>query len=151
MAEKKVFLVPTDASWEMWADEYGANSPYFAGNKALFERTHKRLKRAIDLGVPVAAGSDVYYHHKWTRGVASVMRMVRSMREAEISPIEIIRTATMRAAALVGWQDRIGSIQEGKFADLIAVRGDPLQDITVLEHVAFVLKGGAIIKNDFSQ
>ena len=151
MAEKKVFLVPTDASWEMWAEEFGADSPYFASNKALFERTHKRLRRAIDLGVPLATGSDVYYESKWTRGLASVMRMVRPMREAGISPIEIIRAATIRAAELLGWQDRIGSIREGKFADLIAVRGDPLQDITVLEHVAFVFKGGVIIKNDFSQ
>jgi imidazolonepropionase-like amidohydrolase len=151
MAEKKVFLVPTDVSWEMWAEEYGADSPYFARNKALFERTHQRLKRALDLGVPVAAGSDVYYQHKWTRGVASVMRMVRSMREAGISPIEIVRAATLRAAELLGWQDRVGSIKEGKLADLIAVQGDPLQDTTVLEHVAFVLKGGVIIKNDVSR
>lgn len=149
MAEKKVFLVPTDASWEMWVEEAGANSPYAAQTKSLFERTQKRLRRAIELGVPVAAGSDAYYQYKWTRGVASVMRMVRSMRDAGIPPMEIIRAATIRAAELLGWQDRIGSIKEGKFADLIAVRADPLDDITVLEHVAFVLKGGAIIKNDF--
>lgn len=150
MAEKKVFLVPTDASWDMWAEENGATSQYAAQNKAVFEGTQKRLRRAVELGVPVAAGSDVYYRHKWTRGVSSIMRMVRSFRDAGIPPIDIIRAATIRAAELIGWQDRVGSIMEGKFADLIAVPSDPLQDITVLEHVAFVMKGGTVIKNDLT-
>ncbi len=150
MAEKKVFLVPTDASWDLWVELAGANSPYAAQTKSLFERTQRRLRRAIELGVPVAAGSDVYYRHRGrTRGEVSVMRIVRSFRDAGIPPMEIIRAATIRAAELLGWQDRTGSIKEGKFADLIAVRGDPLQDITVLEHVVVVIKGGVIIKNDF--
>ena len=151
MAAKKVFLVPTDASWEMWVEVNGANSPYAAQTQSVFERAQKRLRRAIELGVPVAAGSDNYYQFKWTRGVASVMRIVRSSRDAGVSPIEIIRSATIRAAELLGWQDRLGSIKEGKFADLIAVEGNPLQDITVLERVSFVVKGGVVIKNELSR
>ncbi len=151
MAEKKVFLVPTDASWDMWVSVNGADSPYAAQTKSVFERTQKRLRRAIELGVPMAAGSDNYSQFKWTRGVASVMRMVRSSRDAGVSPIEIIRGATVRAAELLGWQDRLGSIKEGKFADLIAVEGNPLQDITVLERVGFVVKGGVVIKNELSR
>jgi imidazolonepropionase-like amidohydrolase len=150
MAEKKTFLVPTDASWDMWLAENPA-SPYAAQNKATFGRTQKRLKSAVDLGVPVAAGSDVYYRHQWPRGVASIMRMVRSFRDAGVLPIDIVRAATIRAAELMGWQDRAGSIKEGKFADLIAVQADPLQDITVLENVAFVMKGGRVIKNDLAR
>ena len=150
MAEKKVFLVPTDASWDMWVEVNGVNSPYAAQTKSVFEGTQKRLRRAIELGVAVAAGSDNYYQFKWTHGVASIMRIVRSSRDAGVSPIEIIRGATIRAAELLGWQDRLGSIREGKFADLIAVEGNPLQDITVLEHVSFVVKGGVVIKNEFS-
>lgn len=150
MAAKKVFLVPTDASWDMWVEINGADSPYAAQTKSVFERTQKRLRRAVELGVPVAAGSDVYYRFKWTRGVASIMRIVRSARDAEIPPMDIIRPATIRGAELIGWQDRLGSIKEGKFADLIAVPADPLQDITVLEHVAFVMKAGTVIKNDLT-
>lgn len=151
MAEKKVFLVPTDASWDMWVEVNGANSPYAAQTKSVFEGTQKRLRRAIELGVPVVAGSDKYHEDKWTRGIASVMRIVRSFRDAGVSPIEIIRSATIRAAELLGWQDRLGSIREGKFADLIAVEGNPLQDITVLEHVGFVVRGGVVIKNELSR
>ena len=62
-------------------------------------------------------------------------------------PLEIIRAATINAAELLGWQNRIGTIEPGRFADLIAVEGDPLKDITELEHVKFVMKGGTIIKD----
>lgn len=149
MAEKNIFLVPTDASWDMWVQINGSNSPYAVQTKSVFEGTQKRLRRAVELGVPVALGSDDYYQAKWTRGVASVMRMVRSSRDAGLSPMEIVRYATIRGAQLLGAQDRLGSIKEGKIADIIAVEGDPLKDITVLENVKFVIKGGIVIKNDW--
>lgn len=66
------------------------------------------------------------------------------------TPIEAIRAATMSAADLMGWQDRVGSIDAGKYADLIAVAGDPLADAKELEHVKFVMKGGAVVKNEFA-
>jgi imidazolonepropionase-like amidohydrolase len=59
-----------------------------------------------------------------------------------------LQAATRSAADLMGWQDRVGSIQPGKFADLVAVSGDPLADITELERVKFVMKGGAVLRND---
>jgi imidazolonepropionase-like amidohydrolase len=59
-----------------------------------------------------------------------------------------LRAATSSAADLMGWQDRVGSIEHGKFADLIAVQGDPLADITELETVKFVMKGGVVVRND---
>lgn len=65
-------------------------------------------------------------------------------------PLEAIRAATMNAAELLGWQNRVGTLEPGKYADLIAVEGDPLVDITVLQHVKFVMKGGAVVKNTFS-
>lgn len=77
------------------------------------------------------------------------MRIVRSFRDAGMPPIDIIRSATIRSAELLGWQDRVGSIKEGKLADIIAVQADPLHDITALEHVGFVMKDGRIIKNEF--
>jgi imidazolonepropionase-like amidohydrolase len=62
-----------------------------------------------------------------------------------MTPSQAIQAATTVAAEMMGWQDRIGSIEKGKFADVIAVSGDPLQDITELERVKFVMKGGQII------
>ncbi len=75
--------------------------------------------------------------------------MFRAYTEAGMSPLEIIRAATVNNAELLaGERALFDVIEAGKFADLIAVAGDPLKDITELERVRFVMKGGAIIKND---
>jgi imidazolonepropionase-like amidohydrolase len=63
-------------------------------------------------------------------------------------PIEAIRAATLNAAELMGWMDRVGMIEQGKYADIIAVDGDPLADITVLQHAKWVMKGGAVVKGE---
>jgi imidazolonepropionase-like amidohydrolase len=62
--------------------------------------------------------------------------------------MEIIHAATINAAELLGWKDRIGTLEVGKLADIVAVPGDPLKDITELERVKFVMKGGVVIKNE---
>jgi imidazolonepropionase-like amidohydrolase len=62
----------------------------------------------------------------------------------------VIRAITVNAAEMLGWQDRIGAIEPGNFADLIAVSGDPVADMTELEHVGFVMKNGEVVKNDFA-
>ncbi len=64
-----------------------------------------------------------------------------------MKPAEALQAATVNAAELLGLSDQIGSIEAGKFADVIAVSGDPLADITKMDNVVFVMKGGAIIKN----
>jgi imidazolonepropionase-like amidohydrolase len=63
--------------------------------------------------------------------------------------LDVIRAITTNAAEMLGWQDRIGAIEPGKFADLIAVTGDPIADIRELERVRFVMKDGRTIRNDF--
>jgi imidazolonepropionase-like amidohydrolase len=67
-----------------------------------------------------------------------------------LSPLEAIRAATTNAAELMGWQDKVGSLEPGKYADVIAVSGDPIANVGELEHVKFVMKDGAIVKNDFA-
>ena len=68
-----------------------------------------------------------------------------------MKPLDAIQSATISAAALIGIPDKIGSLEPGHYADLIAVNGDPLSDVKVLENVKFVLKGGAVIKNDLGK
>jgi imidazolonepropionase-like amidohydrolase len=63
-----------------------------------------------------------------------------------MTPMQAIQSATVNAADLLGWSDRVGSIRTGRYADIVAVDGDPLRDITQLEHVTFVMKGGVVYK-----
>ena len=67
-----------------------------------------------------------------------------------MSPAKAIQAGTMTNAEVLGWQDRMGSIEKGKFADIVAVSGDPLADITELQRIKFVMKGGKVIKNDIA-
>ena len=64
--------------------------------------------------------------------------------------LDVIRAITTNAAEMLGWQDRIGAIEPGEFADLVAVSGDPIADVYELERVKFVMKDGQVIRNDFS-
>jgi imidazolonepropionase-like amidohydrolase len=84
-----------------------------------------------------------------TRGQSTAI-MFPALREVGMTPMEIIRAVTTSAAELLGWQDRVGAIEPGKFADLIAVAGDPISDISELEHVRFVMKDGQVVRNDLA-
>jgi imidazolonepropionase-like amidohydrolase len=64
-----------------------------------------------------------------------------------LPPLVAIQAATVNAADLLGWSDRVGTLEPGKFADIVAVDGDPVADVSTLEHIRFVMKGGEIIKN----
>lgn len=159
MAEKKIYLVPTDSPVDGYIDMMRKPKNLTPAQlkqeeqqiRFGFSFSRKRLERAIKAGVPIAAGSDMYY--LWpgkTRGQAS-LAMVRAYAESGMTPLEIIRAATLNASDLLGWQNSVGSIEPQKYADMIAVEGDPLNDISELERVRFVMKGGAVIKYDFAK
>jgi len=106
------------------------------------------IQRVLKSGVKYAIGSDMWFSYPGkTRGQATAI-MFDAMRELGLSPIDIVRASTINAAELIGWQDKVGVIEPGKYADIIAISGDPLQDITELERVRFVMKGGAVVKNE---
>lgn len=152
--DKGIFLVPTDGPAEDYRDFFSAYnlSPAQVESqlKSMAANLSGRLQRARKAGVKIAAGSDMYYADpKRTRGQASLRMLIAYQQEGMPAP-EIIRTATIDAAELLGWQDRVGSIEPGKLADMIAVPGDPLQDISALEQVKFVMKGGAVVRDELS-
>jgi len=108
------------------------------------------LPRVLKSGVKFAAGSDMcWFYPGKTRGEASAATFVH-LRAAGIPPLDVIRAITVNAAEMLGWQDRIGSIEPGKFADLVAVAGDPIADITEIERVRFVMKDGQVVRNDLT-
>jgi len=82
-----------------------------------------------------------------TCGESSVATLL-NLRKAGVSALEVIRAITVNAAEMLGWQDKIGAVEPGKFADLVAVAGDPVADITELERIRFVMKDGKVIRND---
>jgi imidazolonepropionase-like amidohydrolase len=109
------------------------------------------VQRVLKSGVKFAAGSDMCWSYPGkTRGQASVATFV-NLGEARTPALDVIRAITVNAAEMLGWQDRVGAVEPGKFADLVAVAGDPVADVTELEHVGFVMKGGQVIRNDFAE
>lgn len=110
--------------------------------EALVGRTQREnFRKAVQAGAKVAFGSDAgVYPHGWNG------KQFAKMVEWGMTPMQAIKAATTDAAELLGWRDRVGSVEAGRFADLIAVAGDPLTDITELERVSFVMKGGVVYK-----
>jgi imidazolonepropionase-like amidohydrolase len=102
----------------------------------------QRLSHAFKEGVKVAFGTDAaVYPHGMNAGEFGVMVKMG------LPPLVAIQAATVNAADLLGWSDRVGTLEPGKFADIVAVDGDPVADVTTLEHIRFVMKGGEVIKN----
>jgi imidazolonepropionase-like amidohydrolase len=101
------------------------------------------VRRALDAGVRITYGTDsgVYPHALVARQFAVYVR-------CGMSPLDAIRSATIVAADCMGWADRVGTLEPGRFADLVAVEGDPLTDVTVLERPVVVVKGGSVVRHD---
>jgi len=159
MRDKGVFL---DITPTFWGGSFTrilegsiVMSPAMRSKEATADdRTRQRslsfMQRILKSGVKYAAGSDMCWAYPGkTRGEASAL-MFGHLREAGMPSLDILRAVTSNAAEMLGWQDRVGAVDPGKFADLIAVTADPIADIGVLEQVRFVMKGGQVIRNDLS-
>jgi len=108
------------------------------------------VRRVIRSGVKFAAGTDMCWHYPGkTCGQAATSRFP-ALHEAGMPSLDVIRAITTNAAEMLGWQDRVGAIEPGKFADIIAVSADPVADISELERVRFVMKGGQVVRNELS-
>jgi imidazolonepropionase-like amidohydrolase len=104
----------------------------------------QNAKKAFAAGVKVAFGTDAaVYPHGLNAGEFHVYVKLG------MAPLAAIQTATINAADLLGWTKQVGTLEPGKFADIIAVDGDPTKDVTILEHVKFVMKGGVVYKNEY--
>jgi imidazolonepropionase-like amidohydrolase len=91
----------------------------------------------------MAYGTDAgVYPHGWNG------KQFAKMVEWGMTPMQAIQSATVNGADLLGWSDKVGEISTGHFADIVAVTGDPLKDITELERVKFVMKGGTVYRNE---
>jgi imidazolonepropionase-like amidohydrolase len=128
-----------------WIATEGSNLGYatevIEKNEHVAEAQRQSFARCLQAGVRIAFGSDcgMFPHRYAARQFAHYVRN-------GLSPMQAILSATLWAAELIGWEDRIGSIEPGFWADLVAVKGDPTKDITVLESVDFVMKGGQVVK-----
>lgn len=108
------------------------------------------VQRVLKSGVKFAAGTDMcWFYPGRTCGQLAVGRFA-TLHQAGMPALDVIRAITINAAEMLGWQDRIGAIEAGKFADIVAVSGDPVADITEIERVRFVMKGGAVVRNDLA-
>lgn len=109
----------------------------------LVGRTQREnFRKAVNAGVKIAYGTDAgIYPHGWNA------KQFSKMVEWGQTPMQAIQSATINSADLLGWKDRVGSVSPGKLADIVAVSGNPLEKISVLENVEFVMKGGVVYKN----
>jgi imidazolonepropionase-like amidohydrolase len=149
MKKNGTYLVPTLylGDWFL-ANADSLHVPPFILAKAqeVMPAARKNIAHAFASGVKVAFGTDaaVYPHGLNAREFAVMVKL-------GLSPLQSIQAATINAADLLGWADKVGAIEPGKWADLIAVDGDPLGDVTRLEQVKFVMKGGAVVKNQYAR
>lgn len=158
MRARGIFLDLTPTVWNgLWSKihEVVALSPatrsdLAAGDELRRQRGAALVARVLRSGVKFAAGSDMgWYYPGKTRGEATAT-MFSALRAGGLQPLDILRAVTTSAAEMIGWQDRVGSVEPGKFADLVAVAGDPLSDITELERVRFVMKDGKVVVDSLS-
>jgi imidazolonepropionase-like amidohydrolase len=141
MAEKGVYWVPTLMAYLQGLDDSTQLTPE---RRRLMTGTTSRhretFQRALRTPVKIAFGTDLSGNHE--NAGQEFVWMVRY----GMPPLEALRSATSVAAELMGWQDRVGTVEAGKFADITAVEGNPAEDITAMKRAVFVMKNGVIYK-----
>src|ERR1700678_3718080 len=140
MREKQIFAVPTFTIFEYLAD-HAASPAQGARDRQLLDLPAQEFKKQIAAGVPFAMGSDVGPFPHGTQAREFVLMVKFGM-----SPLAALQAGTLNGAKLLGWQNQIGALKPGYDADIIAVPGDPLQDIAALQKVTFVMKDGVIYR-----
>jgi imidazolonepropionase-like amidohydrolase len=114
--------------------------------KLIGKLQRENFSKAVKAGVKMAFGTDAgVYPHGWNG------KQFFYMVKFGLTPMQAIQSATINAADLLSWKEKTGSLTKGKFADIIAVDGNPIDDITLLEHVKFVMKDGTIYKNEWKK
>jgi imidazolonepropionase-like amidohydrolase len=140
MKERHIFVVPTFTIAEYFADHAAGGA---ARRREAIRMHVEEFKKQIAAGVPVAMGSDVGPFPHGTQA-----REFTLMARNGLSNLASIQAGTLNAAELLGWKGRMGALKPGYFADIVAVPGDPIQDITALERVKFVMKAGLVYRSD---
>jgi imidazolonepropionase-like amidohydrolase len=142
MKEKQIYAVPTFAIVEYFADH--AATPARAASERAQQAYHaSEFKKQMAAGVPFAVGSDVGPFPHGTQA-----RELELMVEYGMKPAAVLQADLLNGAKLLGWGGQIGELKAGYFADLIAVPGNPLEDISVTKKVSFVMKGGVVYRRD---
>jgi len=144
MREKNIPAVPTFTISEYFADH--AASPAAAARLRESLELHAReFRKQLAAGVPMAVGSDVGPFPHGTQGREFVLMVQYGMK-----PLDVLRADFINGPKILGWENQIGALKAGYFADVVAVPGDPLQDISVLQRVSFVMKNGVVYRHDVS-
>jgi imidazolonepropionase-like amidohydrolase len=145
MKANGTFLVPTVGVIDAYF-ERSKNDPMTTkqreGREVFLRDIQQAVQQANSLGVKIASGFDASAPGQGRNADELIALTKRGM-----SSLEVLRAATVNAAELMGWQENIGAVEVGKYADLIAVEGDPLTDMAALQQVKFVMKGGTIVKD----
>jgi imidazolonepropionase-like amidohydrolase len=140
MKEKGIPAVPTFTIFEYFA-EHAATPAQSAHEHQILDLKIEQFKKQIAAGIPMAVGSDVGPFPHGTQARELVL-----MVKYGLSPLTVLQDDMLNGAKLLGWEGQIGALEPGYFADVIAVSGDPLQDISVVQNVSFVMKGGVVYK-----
>jgi imidazolonepropionase-like amidohydrolase len=140
MREKHIPAVPTFAIFDFFAGNR-TSSAEAASEALLLDYKIQEFKRQIAAGIPFAVGSDVGPFQHGTQAVELELMVRYGMK-----PLAVLQADVIEGARLLGWEGQIGQLKPGYFADVIAVPGNPLEDITAVEHVSFVMKGGVVVR-----
>ena len=141
MREKQIFAVPTFTIFEYFA-EHAATPARAAHEHEMLDLKIQDFRKQVAAGVPMAVGSDVGPFPHGTQAEEFVLMVKHGM-----PPLAVLQADLLNGAKPLGWDGQIGALEAGYLADIIAVSGDPLQDISALQNVSFVMKGGVIYKS----